>query len=127
LPDPTSHAFRDADQPDQFGVTSPQPLSMRRPLPSTGAKPVAASADDSSSTLNQALFRAILPSEVTPQRTQDHSRLPTVLDLREATGSILFQHLLSFFLASSSCHDASVATFRHDAQEGFVGRSRWNA
>ena len=44
--------------------------------------------------------------------------------MRQATRSILPQHLLDFFLTSTSCHDASVARFRQPAQDGFVGRLR---
>ena len=60
--------------------------------------------------------------EVSPQRTQNHSRLPAVLHLREPTRSILRQQLFDFFFASPSCHDASVARVRRAVQEGFVGR-----
>jgi hypothetical protein len=39
--------------------------------------------------------------------------LPTVLDLRETARSILFQLLLNFFCATSSCHAASIDGLAH--------------
>src|SRR5262249_19106370 len=123
LPDPdqTSHVFRDANQPGQFCLTESPPALDAPSVAEHQCKAARSFGRRFQLTLDQALFRTAPPPQVTPQRTQDHSRLPAVLDLREATGSILLQKLLNFFFASPSCHHASLARFRHAAQEGFVG------
>src|SRR5204862_3163294 len=46
--------------------------------------------------------------QVTAECTQGHPGLPAVLDLRETARSVLFQHLLNFACATSSCHAASI-------------------